>query len=242
MEKILAVFDKYIIMDDVEVADVSDNLVALGIAGPGALEVLRAAGFDLPELAPLQFAEMSWEEIKLTVVRGDIHLEPVECFELWLRPENVGRVHEALVTAGAKPVGSAAVELLRIAAGIPRYGVDIRERDLPQETEQERALSFVKGCYVGQEIVERIRSRGQVRRKFTGFEIHGALPAPGSKVQVDGKDVGEITSVASLPFASDDRQVALGYIRREVATPDKIVNAGGSEARTKNPPLAEVSK
>ncbi len=67
MEKILAVFDKYIIMDDVEVADVSDNLVALGIAGPRASGVLRAAGFDLPELAPLQFAELSWEEIELTL-------------------------------------------------------------------------------------------------------------------------------------------------------------------------------
>ena len=242
MEKILAVFDKYIIMDDVEVADVSDNLVALGVAGPGALEVLRAAGFDLPGLAPLQFAELSWEQIKLTVVRGDIHLERVECFELWIAPENAVRVNDALVKASAVPVGSSAVELLRIAAGIPRYGVDIRERDLPQETEQERALSFVKGCYVGQEIVERIRSRGQVRRKFTGFEIDGSLPAPGSKVQVDGKDVGEITSVASLPFEAGDCPVALGYIRREVATPDRIVNAGGSEARIKNLPLAEVSK
>src|ERR1700693_4982917 len=84
MEKILAVFDKYIIMDDVEVADVSGNLVSLGLAGPGTSEVLRAAGFDLPELAPLQFAELSWEQIKLTLVRGDIHLDRVECFELWL--------------------------------------------------------------------------------------------------------------------------------------------------------------
>ena len=143
---------------------------------------------------------------------------------------------------GSEAVGNAAVELLRIAAGIPRYGVDIRERDLPQETEQERALNFVKGCYVGQEIVERIRSRGQVRRKFTGFEIHGALPAPGSKIQVDGKDVGEITSAASLPLAGGDRPVALGYIRREVATPGRIVDAGGSEARIANLPLCGSTK
>ena len=107
-------------------------------------------------------------------------------------------------------MGTAALELLRIAAGIPRYGVDIRERDLPQETEQDRALNFSKGCYVGQEIVERIRSRGQVRRKFTGFEIDGPLPAAGSKIQVDGKDVGEITSAASLPVAGGERRGGAG--------------------------------
>ncbi len=148
----------------------------------------------------------------------------------------------ALVTAGAKAGGKRCRRVVADCGWNSALWRGYPRTRLPQETEQERALSFVKGCYVGQEIVERIRSRGQVRRKFTGFEIHGALPAPGSKVQVDGKDVGEITSVASLPFASGDRQVALGYIRREVATPDKIVDAGGSEARIKNPPLAEISK
>ena len=131
-------------------------------------------------------------------------------------------------------MGTAALDLWRIAAGIPRYGVDIRERDLPQETEQERALNFSKGCYVGQEIVERIRSRGQVRRKFTGFEIEGQLPAAGSKIQVDGKDVGEITSAASLPVAGGERRVALGYIRREAATLGKRVEAGDSAASVAN--------
>jgi folate-binding protein YgfZ len=239
-EKILAVFDKYIIMDDVEVADVSDKLATLGIAGPSARETLRAAGFEVPELAPLQFAELSWEQVSLTVIRGDN--ARVESFELWLAPEKVERAYEALVKAGAKAVGTVAVELLRLAAGIPRYGTDIRERDLPQETEQERALNFIKGCYIGQEIVERIRSRGQLRRKFSGFEVHGPLPAPGSKIQVDGKDVGEITSAASLPWASGDRRVALGYIRREVATTGKMVDAGGSGASVANLPFTEVSK
>ena len=138
-------------------------------------------------------------------------------------------------------MGTAALDLLRIAEGIPRYGIDIRERDLPQETEQERALNFSKGCYVGQEIVERIRSRGQVRRKFTGFEVNGPLPAPGSKVLVEGKEVGEITSAASLPLSGGgERHVALGYIRREVATPGKQVEAGGSAAGVANLPFAEA--
>ena len=161
---------------------------------------------------------------------------------MWVAPGDTGKVREALVKAGAHPVGTEAFDRLRIAAGIPRYGVDIRERDLPQETGQERALNFSKGCYVGQEIVERIRSRGQVRRKFTGFEVNGELPAPGSKIQVEGKDIGEITSAASLPFSRGERRVALGYIRREVATPGKPVQAGGSAASVVNLPFAEVFK
>jgi folate-binding protein YgfZ len=154
----------------------------------------------------------------------------------------VEAVHASLVKAGGMPVGTSAVELWRIASGIPRYGTDIRERDLPQETEQERALNFAKGCYVGQEIVERIRSRGQVRRKFSGFEIRGGLPEAGSKIQADGKEVGEITSAACLPWLGGDRTVALGYIRREVATPGKLLVAGGSEAQVAALPFKENEK
>jgi folate-binding protein YgfZ len=237
VERVLAVFDKYIIMDDVEVANLSDA-AAIGIAGPKSEEALRAAGFEIPELAPLQFVEISWRQIRVTAVRGDNPC--VNSFELWVAPADTPRVHEALVKAGTKPVGTVALEWFRIAAGIPRYGVDIRERDLPQETEQERALNFSKGCYVGQEIVERIRSRGQVRRKFTGFEISGALPAAGSKIQVDGKDVGEITSATSLLVASGERRLALGYIRREVSIPGKQIEAGGSAAAVANLPFAEM--
>jgi folate-binding protein YgfZ len=240
LDKILAVFDKYIIMDDVEVANVSDQLTVIGIAGPKSRESLQAAGFDVPQLKPLQFVDTTWRQISLTLARGDN--PPVESFELWLTPGDREEVYEALIRTGAKEAGGPALDLLRIAAGIPRYGVDIRERDLPQETGQERALNFSKGCYVGQEIVERIRSRGQVRRQFAGFELHGELPAPGSKIQVDGKGVGEITSAASLPLAGGERRVALGYIRREVAAPGQQVEAGGSVANLANLPFSEVIK
>jgi aminomethyltransferase len=240
LETILAVFDKYIIMDDVEVANVTGQLAIIGIAGPKSSEALRAAGLDVPDLKPLQFAQTTWQQSSVTLVRGDNPC--VESFELWLSPGDVEKAQQALLKAGAEPVGTSALDLLRIASGIPRYGVDIRERDLPQETEQDRALNFSKGCYIGQEIVERIRSRGQVRGKFTGFEVNGQLPAAGSKIQVDGKEVGEITSAASLPLAKGDRRVALGYIRREAATPGKLVEAGGSAATVSNLPFAEVFK
>jgi len=237
--KVLEIFDHYIIMDDVEVA-IDEKLTSIGIAGPKAREVLRIAGVEFPQAEPLQFNESTWRNIQLTIVRGDT--PTVECFELWLTPANVKSAWEALVQAGANPVGTAALELLRIASGIPRYGQDIREKDLSQETGQQRALHFTKGCYIGQEIVERIRSRANVHRSFTGFEIRGPLPAPGSKIQADGKDVGEITSSAPLPVVGGEYSVALGYLRREAALPGKQLKAGGATAIVANSPFAEVFK
>jgi folate-binding protein YgfZ len=240
LEKVLGIFDHYIIMDDVEVTNASDTLTAIGIAGPKAREVLQAAGLELPELQPLQLLDLKWRQTEVTVVRGDD--ESIESFELWLAPANVASLWKALVKAGARPAGTTALDLLRIASGIPRYGQDIRERDLPQETEQQRALHFTKGCYIGQEIVERIRSRGNVHRKFTGFVMDGPLPAPGTKIQVDGKDVGEITSAASLPTASGGHTVALGYLRREIALPGRQVEIGGAKATVANLPFGEIFK
>jgi folate-binding protein YgfZ len=171
-------------------------------------------------------------------VRGDN--PSVESYELWLLPDQVSVLRDALTKASAVPVGTAAVELLRIAAGIPRYGQDIRERDLPQETEQQRALNFSKGCYIGQEIVERIRSRGNVHRRFTGFEIQGELPGLGTKIQLDGRDIGEITSVGSLPLAAGERAVALGYVRREIATPGKQFQVGNTELSIAALPFSKI--
>jgi folate-binding protein YgfZ len=239
VRKVLESFDHYIIMDDVEVA-LNEKLTAIGIAGPKAREVLRAAGVETPELEQLQYHDSTWGNIQLTIVRGDN--PTVESYELWLAPADVKSVWDTLVKTGTKPVGTAALELLRIASGIPRYGQDIREKDLPQETGQQRALHFTKGCYIGQEIVERIRSRANVHRSFTGFEIRGPLPALGSKIQADGKDVGEITSAASLPVAGGENAVALGYLRREAALPGKQLQTGGATATVADLPFAEVFK
>jgi folate-binding protein YgfZ len=238
--RILEHFDHYIVMDDVEIADIGDRQASVGLAGPKAVEVLRAAGMEGPTLEPLQWADIDWRGLKLTLVRGDHPSVP--SFELWLVPGGVSPLWEALGKAGAKPAGSAALELFRVASGIPRYGQDIRERDLPQETEQVRALNFSKGCYIGQEIVERIRSRGNVHRKFSGFVVKGSPPPGGAKVQSDGKDVGELTSMASLPLPDAELVVALGYIRREAGTPGKTFQADGAQVTVAPLPFELVFK
>jgi folate-binding protein YgfZ len=229
VEKILATFDHYIIMDDVEVTNLNEQLTALGIAGPKSHAVLTAAGFAIPAMLALQVQSVMWQGTDCTLVRGE-DVEHLSC-EIWLAPDSVRQLWDALLAAGATPVGSEPLELHRIVSGIPRYGVDIRERDLPQETEQARALNFNKGCYVGQEIVERIRSRGAVHRRFAGFVAQGmAQFVAGTKIVAGEKEVGEVTSAASLPAASGDQTVALGYIRREVGVPGREVTIGAAKA------------
>jgi folate-binding protein YgfZ len=237
-EKILATFDHYIIMDDVDVTDVSDALTAIGVAGPNAGAVLHAAGLQAPDLGHLQIANLEWHQIAVSIVRGERSDYP--SYEIWIAPDAAKKMIDALLDSAATLADPAALELYRIALGLPRYGPDIRERDLPQETEQARALNFNKGCYIGQEIVERIRSRGNVHRKFTGFLVSGPPPSPGTKIQVEAKDVGEITSSASIPTTQGDRAVALGYIRRELAIPGKEVPIAGSTAIVTEPPFVDL--
>lgn len=237
-EKILATFDHYIIMDDVEVTNLSERMTALGIAGPKSREVLASGGFAVPDLQPLQTQSVMWQGTECTLARGED--AEAASYEIWLAPGSVRQLWDALVAAGAAPVGSEALELHRIVSGTPRYGVDIRERDLPQETEQARALNFNKGCYVGQEIVERIRSRGAVHRKFTGFLADGTVQiARGNKIVAGEKEVGEITSAASLHLAAGEKTVALGYIRREVGVPGREITIASAKATVVQLPITD---
>jgi folate-binding protein YgfZ len=215
-DRLLAHLEQFIIMDDVELVPLSGE-AACGLTGPAADEVLARVG--LPVLSePMTSTRVEWNGMDLRLAREYgaaalhyvIHVPEAQLGKLWMY----------LRTAGAIPVGSAAVEAFRIAEGIPAYGTDIVERDLAQETSQMRALHFNKGCYLGQEIVERIRSRGAVRRQFTAFTVEGPLPEADAKIVADDKEVGEITSSAILPLASGDRAVALGYLRREATGKD----------------------
>jgi folate-binding protein YgfZ len=240
-EKVLQLFDRYIIADDVEIADVSDKLTAFGLSGPQSRNILERAGITVPDLAPLELCspkcDCACSCLECTLLRGD---DPAgTSYQIWLAPDRLKSTSDALVAAGAARVGADAQELRRISLGIPTFGRDIRERDLPQETGQARALNFTKGCYLGQEIVERIRSRGAVHRQFTAFSVEGTLPEAGAKIlagEKDEKEVGEITSSAILPLPGGGRAVALGYLRREAA--EKDLRAGTARLKPTPLPLA----
>ncbi|MFZ1129593.1 MAG: folate-binding protein [Terriglobales bacterium] len=238
-EKVLQLFDRYIIADEVEIAEISNKVVALGLTGPESRKVIERAGIVVPELGHLQFAEVTWQHVAqrpVTALRSGE--EARESWQIWTAPDVAGELKDALIQAGARPTGTKALNLFRISRGIPQFGVDIRERDLPQETGQTRALNFTKGCYLGQEIVERIRSRGAVHRQFTAFAVEGALPESGAQILVGEaeKEVGEITSSALLPLPGGDRAVALGYLRREGTGKD--LRAGAAKLKPAPLPIA----
>jgi aminomethyltransferase len=223
--------DRYIVMDDVQLSDVSAQLTSIGLQGPKAHEIL--AKLDLAtNLEPLEFRDQSWRGIDLALVRLDAEIAPE--FEIWISGENSAVVWDALVAGGAKPAGAEAYELMRVWSGRPRFGADIRDRDLPQETGQQRALNFSKGCYVGQEIVERIRSRGLVHRHLIGFAIEGTPPTPGTKIQAGDRNVAEITSVATIPSGPT---IALGYARSDAVKPGVVLEVNGTRARVQDLPF-----
>jgi folate-binding protein YgfZ len=212
---LMTLLDRFIIMDDVELIDDSAARSGLSLSGPKAASLLEQIGISVAALKELEMVTAPSNSANLSVIHGYSPIVP--CFELWTQPANVEALSQALLDAGAVHSGPQSRDWLRLLEGTPRYGTDIRDRELPQETGQTRALHFAKGCYLGQEIVERIRSRGNVHRIFTGFRLEGALPNPGTALEAESKQVGELTSIAAIPLSagSDTVQLGLGYIRRE---------------------------
>jgi folate-binding protein YgfZ len=232
-DRLLAHLERFIIMDDVELAPRSE--IALGLAGPLAGELL--VRLEMPEPAePLTSASADWNGLQLRVARAYGLLVPH--YELWTQAAGIPALWRALVEAGATAVGAATLEAFRIVEAIPAYGIDIVERDLPQEAvpaPPQVALNFNKGCYQGQEIVERIHSRGSVHRHLRPLEIFGPLPPAGTELmRNDGVTAGEIRSAALLLLATGNRSFALGMIRAEAEiSPQRLKPVvGDSEIRS----------
>jgi len=237
-DKLMAHLNQFIIMDDVElVPQASEPLgdagaeTAIGLSGPLADEVLTRMGLPVV-LLPMTGTTVERGGMNLRVLRGYGVLAPH--YEIWLPSAELKLFWSGLRTAGATPVGSVTLDAFRVAEGIPLYGVDIAERDLPQETAQMRALHFSKGCYQGQEIVERIRSRGSVHRHLRPLELSGPVPAAGTElVQENGSVAGQITSAAKLPLAQEARVFALAMMKAEAeAREQTFTYKTGSETGT----------
>lgn len=215
-DRLVAHLNHFIIMDDVELVPLGQEPGAeettLGLTGPAASQVLARMGLPtLPE--PMSCTRIEYNGLDLCIRRAYGTL--AEHYELWTPVVGIARLWRNLCTAGATPTGFASLEAFRIAEGIPAYGVDIVERDLPQETSQTRALHFNKGCYLGQEIVERIRSRGNVHRHLRALELDGPLPTSGTDLQRNGATVGHITSAARLPLPGQTRTFAMAMLKAE---------------------------
>lgn len=240
ISRLFAHLDHFIIMDDVELQLLDASRTTIGIAGPRAPEILTALRLPIPEDGAFTTAALNGSEI--TLVHAFSPLVPR--FELWLPVIALSEIWSTLQTAGATPAGVGAIEALRILEATPLYGLDIQDRHLAQETAQTRALNFNKGCYLGQEIVERIRSRATVHRTLRQFSIENApasLPA-GQTIEISAEGaernpVGELTSLAHYSLPAFTGTLALGFIRTEAVDRHlPLTNSGGSITVLDAPP------
>lgn len=264
LEVIRQELDHHIIADAVELEDVSAQLACLAVEGPRAGEVLKhALGFAPLPMRPLEHVYQ--EDL---AARNDISMSfrlrasisgtegywilaaPEKAAEFWRKALGAGgesasqsrdRKGADIQTGTAisiRPVGFEAVEIRRIEAGIPRYGSDMDSKTLPQETGQMHALSFTKGCYIGQETVERIHSRGHVNRQLVGLRFEGKCDvARDMMVLVKGHPSGFLTSTA-YSFGLR-RTIALAYLRRESAEPGTPTMIGSNPAEVTALPFPE---
>ena len=222
-EKVLAHIRRYIIADQVELEDVTAASAVLALEGPGAAEVLGASGAPAPED---RHTHAAWGDA--TVAAVSTTGQPG--YRIFLPAGRKDEITARLAAAGAVPATAEDARTVRIENGVPRYGDDIFDTTLPQETGQMHAVSFTKGCYLGQEIVERIRARGHVNRKLVRVEIDAAeAPAPGTKLYAGEVEAGETVSAVLSPASG--KVAALAYVRSQYAEAGTELRAGDSAAR-----------
>ena len=238
LEVIRKQLDDHIIADAVELEDQSARLACLAVEGPKAVEVVRSlVGAKVPQMQA--FEHVYWEEKSVRLVRASA--SGADSYMILAAPERAGefwqRAMEFSDGGGARPVGFEALDIRRIERGTPRYGVDMDQKTLPQETGQLQAVSFTKGCYIGQETVERIHSRGHVNRLLVGLRFPEQCEmARDMMVLVKGHPSGFTTSVAYSPRLG--RTIALAYLRRDAADPGTVVQVNNQNGEVAELPFA----
>lgn len=215
-EKLRATLSRYKIREKVTIEQ-SREIGSIAVQGPKSpLLIERVTGKSLPELKTYNHIQIpidqSWVTIRKQSITGEtgyILTTPQTALkEIWEKLLKFG------IEFNLQPVGYEASESLRIEAGLPRYGLDLTEENIPLEIEKEDMISFTKGCYVGQEVVARLKFLGQANKNLKGLLLtNAAIPAQNTRITQDQKEIGKITSTAFSP--SLKQSIAIAYIRRE---------------------------
>jgi folate-binding protein YgfZ len=224
----LRLLDMYVISEDVSFADLSSELRSASLIGPHAADVLRVAGIEPPD------------EGRVATPREDVYvlstmLAGVPGYDLYF-DGSVGRGFVgAILEAGAVRAEPSALNVVRVAAGVPWFGPDLSDNVIPLEANLDAQVSIHKGCYPGQEVVARILNMGQVARRLVRLESPGEHTVePGSELCADdGKTVGTLTSVAY--DSSTNTTCALGYLKRKVWGEGSVVTAGDVTLTVRGP-------
>lgn len=214
-------FDRYIVADDVVAENASDRYAHLMVVGPEAQSLLaEVAGAGVATLPPWHHAEASLGPLPTRIIAS--RWLGIPGYDVIVPTDAAGKTWEALGNLGAgcglRPVGIAALEILRVEAGWPWFGVDFDEGNLLMEPLTRDHVSFSKGCYIGQEVVIRVEHQGHVNKRLCGLRISGgAVPPSGAGVRSGERTVGTVTSAVRSPMLG--RVIALGYVRREFWDP-----------------------
>ena len=221
-EKVIKILERFTLAGDFKVADVTNDSALISLQGRGANAVVEKISAD-----------------GITVVPATHTAEAG--FDLIVSEEQKDSLWQTLMAEGATPVSPEVEEILRIEAGIARYGIDMDETNVVTETNLDDAVSYTKGCYLGQEIIVRIKHRGHVAKKLTGlrFETDQPIAAGATIRSTDDKEIGRVTSATFSP--TFERTVGLGYVRYEYLTPGTPVVVAGVAAATHELPLVRGS-
>ncbi len=245
-ERTVALLKKYVIGSQVKIEDMTDQMGSLAIEGPRAgVIVEQACGVKLAELPEMSIRDVAIEGIPCQLVRRS-HFGEIGA-EFIARRDCLGSLWEKLLAGvrahGGEPIGIGALNALRLEAGVPWFPADFNDGMIPHEAALEHThISFNKGCYTGQEIVERVRTRGHVNRKRAGLKFSTVAPPPaGTKLRAGGVEIGFVTSAAFSPNAKP--AIGMGYVRREqFATGSLIEFDGGTAEVTETPQSTSQSQ
>jgi folate-binding protein YgfZ len=227
----MAKLDQFIFSEDVQLGDVTDTFAQIAVVGPDAAVrvasivsgVSEAALRGMPEHGN---ARGGWAGGAAIVTRITDTGEPG--FDLFVERAQAAALKAALMAAGVSGLDEGTAEAVRVESGVPLFGRDMDEETIPLEAGIEsRAISFTKGCYVGQEVIIRVlhRGHGRVARKLVGLALEGAaVPEAGATIRSGEREIGQITSSAASPALK--RPIALGYVHRDFLEPGTAVSVG----------------
>jgi len=230
--------DRYIISEEVALESRADTEATLSLEGPKASGILAELGgiaaSRLDELAHLHFSILDLGKVPARVTARRRELTPR--FDVAASPDGTKDLLERLLERGAILGGEDVRETRRIEASLPRFGVDMDESHLPLEAGLDEAISFQKGCYIGQEYVVRLAHRGHLNRRLSGLRLTGEAPAPGTPVLCGAEEAGAVTSSAFSPAFGC--ALAFAYLKRAYFEPGTELTAGGRTATVSSLPFA----
>jgi aminomethyltransferase len=217
-ERVLKTLERFTLAGDFRVNDLTDETALISVQGARAAEIIKVTlDEDAARVGRGRVHVAQWNNQSLQVIRATWTAE--DGFDVFVNGAEAVSLWEALTASGGRAVGFDALDLLRIEAGLPFYGVDMDETNVVLEAAPDEAVSFTKGCYIGQEIIARIHWRGHVAKKLCGLSFDDSgEPKRDDKIRtMDGKEIGRLTSVILSPQLN--RTVALGYVKYDYLAP-----------------------